>query len=139
MDRIEIALTRPNRKVGWPDPREVTISINGRRLDELVDSRAYDLVGIGPSELPPKGHLLGRPSDDLAIDGRSALFICPECGDLGCGAVLARITVREDVVVWDDFIHGNTWDPEDTRFSLEFTFDRVAYERTLWSAARDAA
>lgn len=34
--------------------------------------------------------LVGEASGDLP-DGRVSLYVCPECGDLRCGAVTARL------------------------------------------------
>lgn len=31
------------------------------------------------------------------------LYSCPECGDLGCGAVTVKLTVESDRVVWSDW------------------------------------
>ena len=70
-------------------------------------------------------------------DGRVALYICPECGDLGCGAITAKISVDNHVVSWSDFGYENTY--EDTVFTAPlsaigpFTFELRAYEMTLRS------
>jgi len=68
---------------------------------------------------------------------RVALYICPECGDLGCGAITAKISVDYDVVNWSDFGYENTY--EETVFTDPFaaigpfTFELREYEMRLRS------
>jgi hypothetical protein len=38
-----------------------------------------------------------------AADDRVSLYVCPECGDLGCGALTAKIERDGDYIVWRDF------------------------------------
>jgi len=132
-DELQIRVAFQPRRAGWIDSREVSLIVNGRALLELTGGG--DLGGLSPAELPPSDHLLGRPNEHLALAGRSALLICPECGDLGCGAVLARIEVGPDVVTWTDLVHGNTLEPDHGPIACRFTFDRDAYERDLKRAA----
>jgi len=66
---------------------------------------------------------------------RVALYICPECGDLGCGAVTAKISVHDDVVTWSDFGYENTYEdamfPDTLSAIGPFTFELREYEMTL--------
>jgi hypothetical protein len=57
--------------------------------------------------------LLLEPGD--FPDGRTSLYVCAECGDIGCGAVSVRITRHEDVVTWSDFGYQNNYDETMTR------------------------
>lgn len=50
------------------------------------------LVGDLPAPLP---------------EGRASLYICAECGDMGCGGVTAVIERAADTVVWRDFGYQN--------------------------------
>jgi hypothetical protein len=43
--------------------------------------------------------LLGEASPDLP-DGRTSLYVCPECASLGCGAITADIAFSADMVTW---------------------------------------
>lgn len=111
---------------------EVLFTIDGEPLQERLRS-IND--GLTLQELPPNTHLLGEPSADLTLDGRAALLICPMCGDLGCGAELARIEIGEDTVTWRDFIYGNHDPAMDKSLDCEFVFDRQQYEDELRRAA----
>ena len=132
MDELQIRVEAQPRRARWIDDREVSLLVNGRDLLELTGGG--DLGGLTPAELPPSDHLHGRPNERMMLDGGSALLICPECGDLGCGAVLARIEVSEAVVTWTDVIYANATDRN--AIGREFVFDRAAYERELAAAVR---
>ena len=55
--------------------------------------------------------LLGqRPTDGLGA-GRVSLFVCGECGDLGCGAVTATLQVESDRITWSQFGWENNYEP----------------------------
>jgi hypothetical protein len=62
----------------------------------LPTEEARRLVG----DLPP-----ARPG------GRVVLYVCPECGDLGCGAVTAVVESADGEVVWRDFGWQNDYEP----------------------------
>ena len=70
--------------------------------------------------------------------GRCDLLSCLGCLEVSCGGIRVRITMRDDVVVWDDFVH--TYD-RDVRFGWvgPFTFDRAQYEAALDELARQAS
>jgi hypothetical protein len=46
-----------------------------------------------------------------ASEGRVSLFICPECGDLGCGAITVRIERFDTAIVWRDIAYENNYEP----------------------------
>lgn len=83
--------------------------------------------GLTPEEVaPPSRHWLGSPAPALSDGDDVVVYLC-ECGDWGCGGVLARITVTDDHVVWSDF-HG----PQGQTYEVgPFHFDRRAYEQQL--------
>ena len=76
--------------------------------------------------------LAQEPGD--ASDGRVSLYNCPECGDLGCGAVTVRIDQTENEI-WRDFGFENNYESKMDRASLSavgpFHFDRRSYEAQL--------
>ena len=43
-------------------------------------------------------------------DGRTLLYICPECGDIGCGAYAARINKINNQYIWQDFAYVNGYE-----------------------------
>lgn len=69
------------------------------------------------------------------LHGRTALYVCAECGDLGCGAVTAVVTVDQRQVVWSEFGYQNNYEPfeDSARFdgAGPFVFDRDEYSAAL--------
>lgn len=43
-----------------------------------------------------------RKEPDLPT-GRTLFYVCPECGDVNCGAVTATVQDRGDRIVWTEF------------------------------------
>jgi len=131
MDELEL-------RFEWSVPAgEWTFWINGKALRELLPSTKVGLVtGFGDPENPFHAaymkRLLGAPSD-IAPEGRTPLLICSECGDIGCGAITARVSVKAQTVLWSDF----WWEADYEEFSSEsfpsvrFEFDRKAYEAAM--------
>lgn len=67
--------------------------------------------------------------------GRVSLYICPECGDIGCGAITVRIERRGLEIIWSDFGYENNYE---NNVELEsfcsigpFHFDLNTYESKL--------
>ena len=54
-------------------------------------------IWLEPPFYDARLRLLGRLPADLP-PGRVAVFVCPECADLGCGAVTVRLELQDDVV-----------------------------------------
>ena len=63
------------------------------------------------------------------LDGKIAVLGCV-CGEVGCWPFRVRITLQEDVVVWDGFEqpHRRTWRYDELR---PFVFDRTQYLSAL--------
>lgn len=83
--------------------------------------------------------LLGDRRPALA-DGRVPLYVCAECGSLGCGVVTVKVERTEDLVVWRDLGWQTDYDPyvdvEPYRDLGPFRFDRSSYETILRSLVR---
>jgi len=39
--------------------------------------------------------------------GRTPIYVCPECGDISCGAITVRIGREGNFITWSDFAHEN--------------------------------
>jgi len=50
--------------------------------------------------------LLGTTSPETD-DGRVLLYICPECGDIACGAYAVRVVRKIETYTWSDFAYVN--------------------------------
>jgi hypothetical protein len=46
-----------------------------------------------------------------ASENRVSLFICRECGDLGCGAITVRIERDDTGIGWRDIGYENNYEP----------------------------
>ncbi len=148
------ALTPVERDVRLPDGRIPSLSKDGftktpvSYRDYTVDGiRLIEYLGVSePQLLDDVGviqddwrietvaaikRLLGEAPGDLP-DGRVSLYVCPECADLGCGAVTATITREPETVTWRAI--GIQKDCEDEVFPLggvndaDVIFDRGTYD-----------
>ena len=132
----------------WADRRAVPPASARRFLDFLVDGQPLserhrqDLISCLGWFVPDEDEraarrLLGEQPAD--VEGRVALYVCPECGDTLCGALTARITHSERAVTWTDFAMSwfdhddNRWqhDPHDLGLNPELQFDAAAYRLTI--------
>jgi hypothetical protein len=122
--------------------RFLDVVVDGTSLWERLGKR-HDMVSVlcvdfGVHEnAKAVNRLLLKSEADLPNDRRS-LFICAECGDLGCGAVTVSTTRVGETVVWSDFGYQNDYEPEISRDDYEdvgpFEFDRDQYESALLDA-----
>ncbi|HUC27600.1 MAG TPA: hypothetical protein VMA73_33300 [Streptosporangiaceae bacterium] len=71
------------------------------RLVDLANTYASVLVTNWPAGFDAQAvrQLLGEDRSPLA-DGRIPLYVCAECGGLGCGSITAVIERAGDVVTW---------------------------------------
>jgi hypothetical protein len=117
MDQIQFQIDRRH------DPVDrivdaVSIFINGRDLVQIVremespfavlDGKpdlARSYVGLSPNEVfLPSRRFLRDPEtyyDKGGPDGKLAVLACG-CGEAGCWPLLARVTLREDTVIWSN-------------------------------------
>jgi hypothetical protein len=123
-------------------------------LDYVVDGRSIrEMVHVGPGHVTelcrPWLHavpesvdrLLGRLGTDGLPENRVALLVCGVCGDLGCGAVTARLNVSQDQVSWSEFLwEGGVGEGGPTSIDVEqevdgqIVFNRAGYDAMLASA-----
>jgi hypothetical protein len=123
-------------------------------LDFVVDGRSIrEMVDVGPGHVTelcrtwlqtvPESvdRLLGRLGTDRLPENRVALLVCGTCGDLGCGAVTARLNVSQDQVSWSEFLwEGGVGEGDPTSIDVEqqvdgrIVFNRAGYEAMLTSA-----
>jgi hypothetical protein len=69
------------------------------------------------------------------VFGRVSLYVCPECGNLRCGAVTLQVLGTQGGVVWTDFGIQNNYEDIIHRTGFEaigpFEFDGSMYHQ-LW-------
>jgi len=78
--------------------------------------------------------LLKEPAD--FTNNRRSLYVCPECGDLGCGAVSIVIEQTGNQIIWRNFAFEYSYSDDLTEYQNlgPFIFDKADYEKVLKSA-----
>ena len=111
--------------------------VSGRSLYGELRRRGGDYVSClgwlaDPQDDHARARLLLERQGNLP-SGRNALYICPQCGDLGCGSVSVAVARDDDAFVWQDF--GYESDTGEAFTLLEklgpFRFDAEAYRKAI--------
>ena len=106
--------------------------IDGATLSSLLDTDFISPFGWldADQQKASANRLLRKSLPDMALD-RTSLYICPECADLGCGAVTVSVERGDHVIIWKDFGIQNNWEDVVHTERLEnigpFTFDGGQY------------
>jgi hypothetical protein len=93
--------------------RYLEFTIDGRSLqDEVRPSDHVSPIGCWTAEFQRHhlDQLLLRAAGESPT-GRVPIFVCAECGDLGCGAVTVAVERTTEGFVWRDFAYENNYDP----------------------------
>jgi hypothetical protein len=117
--------------------------VSGQSLWEKV-GKPKDMVSVFCYEyareetIKAANRLLLTENAGLPADRRS-LFICSECGDIGCVAITALVARDGHSIVWKAFGYENNYEKknillDDYKQIGPFTFDLEHYERTLLQA-----
>jgi hypothetical protein len=149
-DRVSsIHLSWRVREEGAGDPRQT----RREYLDFVIDGESLgQLTGLGdPGYI---GFLGWMPDDDayergllkqLLLEepseletGRRLLYMCPECGDVGCGALTAVVRREDDNFIWAEFGVERDWRVENLPFVDLAGFEEVGPYRFEVSQYRDA-
>jgi hypothetical protein len=158
-NRLDIAmLYRPSvgdrkKKIPFKTGRHtVDFLVNGFSLFAATKAAERDMCGCFSPDYATCGNKLAeRENDRLAkiftfelpgeiAPDRPALFICPQCSDLGCGAITFRLSRAGDKVRWSDFGYENNYDEAYSDFESfvaigPFEFDIEAYLAAISRAA----
>ncbi len=136
MDRLTFQIKHRKGSLNKTSVDFQEFCINEKSLLELLPTQ--DVVGIIGSFKPEfdkeaVSQLLLKENSVLN-SGRIPIYICPECGDLGCGAITVSIEESADTYTWKDFGFENNYDEELLAEYNEigpFTFSKMEYESTL--------
>ncbi len=121
------------------DRKYIDFIVSGQSLGQLFGLPDFDLIGAfgwtDNKEYENKQihEFLGLTKPELE-SGRTCFYVCPECGDIGCGAITAKIEVTEKNVIWKDFGYENNYSEPDLTDYKEigpFTFDKKQYLERL--------
>jgi hypothetical protein len=113
--------------------------VNGKSLWKAI-GESRDRVSVLCAEylLEDTSRAVNRlllTADAIIPNDRRYLFICSECGDLGCGAITLTVAKEGDAVLWKNFGYENNYDTEiefdEYKGVGPFKFDRADYEKTL--------
>jgi hypothetical protein len=126
----------------WKERWTYDFVVDGRSLADLLGASEGDRVGrLDRDDREGNAQsirvLTGEAAGDFGPD-RVMLFVCPECADLGCGAITAALRSNGDGFQWSDFKYENSYDPSmTTNFPAvgPFTFAAGAYRRALAEVA----
>ena len=127
--------TRPGG-VGITQRAFLDFVVDGHELSEQVGGDLISCLGWLDTAENARAvrRLLLDEAPDFPNDRRS-LYVCPECGDLGCGAVSAVIENIGDQIVWRDFGYENDYEDKVTLTVYKnigpFVFNKTQYEDTI--------
>jgi hypothetical protein len=143
-DQLQLA---PLHRPGSAYKRErhtFDLVVNGISLFRETGASKSDMCGsLADPHFEPEAarrfndEVLGNLGAKLSVGGahRVALFVCPECGDLGCGAVTALVSRRAHSVRWSDFAFENDYDSLSPIDGVEvFEFEWPQYKSAIESA-----
>jgi hypothetical protein len=133
---------RPFQNLGGATKSEriyVDFLIDGEPLSEILETREMDMIGaIGISEhldfelrMIKEFRLTTPPMLD---NGRTIIYGCAECLDIGCGAITAGIEEKDGRIVWSRFAYENGYaetDFEEYGQLGPYQFDSKQYHEEL--------
>jgi hypothetical protein len=104
-------------------------------LEEMADGFMGCFVkGFESDNLRKSAQLVAAREPDTE-EGRYLLYVCPECGDIGCGAYGAKVRLAENDVEWYDFAYENGYEPGRPLPSVgPFCFSHTEYASVIGSA-----
>jgi hypothetical protein len=78
-----------------------------------------------------KNKLLLKKEPDTT-DGRTAIYVCPECADIGCGAYCCKIEKTNELYIWKDFAYENGYEDAIIIDKIgPYYFDKKDYEELI--------
>ncbi len=122
----------------------VDFIISGQSLGQLIGIFTSDQIGIF-GWIPDKWYENDRIDEFLGLippeltTGRTKFYVCPECGDIGCGAITAKIEVTEKQIIWSGFGYETNYSEPDLSGYHEigpFAFEKVSYGKTFYNLRR---
>ena len=112
--------------------------VNGLSLRAMVDnSQLASRFAVEQKAIDPYDVVTDFMGSSQASHGRMPLFVCPMCGDIGCGAVTLKVERQDYVIIWSDFRYQTSMSVEDTEHYYSqvgpFTFDIGQYKAVIES------
>jgi hypothetical protein len=123
--------------------RYLDFVVDGKSLGQAAKNAGYDLVSVFTTEWENSyreravRRLLLQEDSDFP-NGRRSLYVCGECGGLGCGAVTIILKIEDEIVIWRDFGYENTYEDVVQFKNLEhlgpFQFSLESYRKIIENA-----
>ncbi|HEV8199268.1 MAG TPA: hypothetical protein VGS03_04540 [Candidatus Polarisedimenticolia bacterium] len=145
--KVNTLTTRWRYRLGGTAPAPSTDQSERRYADFLIDETPLRNMfgsgligalgwGVPEYEVQLVNQLLLRADPPRS---RQMLLVCPECGDLGCGAITADVSLSAGLFVWSQFGFENDYDPNMSEFDSyrsvgPFAFEAGPYEAVLRGA-----
>jgi hypothetical protein len=121
-DTLDVAMLHRPPRQQEQSLLSIDFLVNGLSLFSATKAEQRDLLGCftsvavaGTNESLAKIFTGELPAE--LPDNRIGLFVCPLCGDLGCGAITFQLTSHGDSVTWSRFAYENSWDEAITNFA----------------------
>ena len=108
---LDVVWTMRQGGGGRTERRYLDFVIDGVTLSSQIDADFISPFGwlkVGDEEASID--LLLRKSPPDLPEGRTSLYICPECADLGCGAVTLLVERDTNRIIWKDFGIQNNYE-----------------------------
>jgi len=136
--KLELAWRVRNGGEGKTRRAYLDFIVNGQSLHDLL--KPVDRIGC-LGWLPPKAEqiIVEQLTTELLSElgnHRYSIYICPECGDIGCGAITVQIEKTEDGFVWKNLGYENDYDESISDFKRyekigPFHFRKSEYVNTI--------
>jgi hypothetical protein len=119
--------------------------VSGKPLSDILKTKKDDLISMfgWGANADYENHLirvfLKQEPPELET-GRTIIYGCPECGNIGCGAVTAEIIENGDKIIWKKFGYENNYGGlyfEEYSDVGEFEFDKQEYIREFERIAEE--
>lgn len=104
--------------------------ISEKPLSTILQVDLKQLTGIFTPEGSDSGYFVAQLAKFLGklATEKILLYVCADCGDLGCGALTAQISFTENTVVWSDFAYENASETFEKYPKIgPFEFEKEAY------------
>lgn len=131
-----LILTTVTRKVSTSQtPKEyLDFFVSGKSLKTMLNIETSDyitLLGWGANQKYNR-HILNvfrlKEKSELPKE-RVMIYVCPQCGDIGCGAITATIKDFGNRIIWKDFGYENSYDGLSEKYESisPIEFSRASY------------
>jgi hypothetical protein len=141
---LDVVWTTRSGGGGRTERRFLDFVVDGVALSTRFDADFISPFGwVAADEQNASIDRLLRKSPPDVDHGRTTLYVCPECGDLGCGAVTLLVDGGPGTIVWKNFGIQNNYEDIVHAEGLDgigpFTFDGAQYHQLFERLRRPRA